>query len=200
MEQTKAVTRGELFLAKLRTTTLPAHKQLESLPLSEKIISPDITKEEYALYLALMSRIVADIEQHIFPQIADILPDIAQRRKSELIQADLQFLSPEQTFTDFPLQDTGYTFSPSFAMGLMYVIEGSTLGGRVILKNTEKTLGFNADEGGKYFAGYGARTGPLWKSFIETYTTFAETHNEEEIIAGAELAFTTIHNYLRKHS
>lgn len=200
MEQTKAVTGGELFLAKLRQTTLPAHKELESLRLSERIISTDITKEEYALYLALMQRIVIDIEQHIFPQVASMLPDIEQRRKSGLIQADLQFLSPEKTFTGFPLQDAGYTSTPSFAMGVMYVIEGSTLGGRLILKNIENTLGYNSEQGGKYFAGYGARTGPLWKSFLEAFTAFAETHDEEQIIAGANFAFTTIHDHLQKHS
>ena len=200
MEQTKAVTRGELFLAKLRETTLPAHTKLESLPISERIVQPDITKEEYALYLNLMSRIVADIEKHIFPIVADTLPDIDQRKKSNLIQADLAFLSPANTFTNYPLQEAGYTYSPSFAMGVMYVIEGSTLGGRVIMKNIENTLGYNADQGGKYFAGYGAQTGLLWKSFLKTFMQFAETHDEEDISAGANFAFTVIHNYLQKNS
>lgn len=200
MEQTTPATHSEQFLANLRQTTLPAHKELESLPISEKIISPDITKEEYALYLALMSRIVADMEEHIFPVVSDILPDIEQRRKSQLIQADLQYLSPEKTFTDYPFQDAGHTYSPAFAMGMIYVVEGSTLGGRVILKNIEKTLGYNAGDGGKYFAGYGTQTGPLWKSFLAAFTEFAETHSEQDIIAGADFAFTTIHNYLQKNS
>jgi heme oxygenase len=200
MEQTKAVTRGDLFLAKLRATTLPAHKELEALSISERIMHPGITKDEYALYLALMSRVVIDIEENIFPKMGHALPDITQRRKKDFIQADLQFLSAGKTFTDYPFQDAGYTFSPAFAMGMMYVIEGSTLGGRVILKNTEKALGYNSEEGGKYFAGYGAQTGPLWKAFLDIFTGFAEPHNEEDIIAGANFAFSTIHNYLQKNS
>lgn len=195
-------TDSDTFVSKLRASTLPAHKQLESLPISEAIISPDLTTSTYIKYLSLMSTVIRDIEEHIFPLVSDMIPDLENRRKHHLIKADLEHLGNPGTWTSLPFNIEGYKATPAFAMGVMYVIEGSTLGGRVILKNVEKALGSDITNATRYFSGYGEQTGSSWRLFLERFTDFAVANKDkqEEMIAGADYTFTAIHDLLKQHS
>ncbi|HVJ55393.1 MAG TPA: biliverdin-producing heme oxygenase [Aliidongia sp.] len=70
-------------------------------------------------------------------------------------------------------------------LGCLYVIEGSTLGGRVIYKRVKARLGFDADHGARYFFGYGADTAEMWASFIGKLNSFGAN---TAIGADAEMA------------
>jgi len=195
-------TEHDIFLAKLRETTLPAHKRLEALPISEAIISPELTKFTYTEYLSLMSAVIRDVEETAFPAVADIIANVESRKKSHMIEADLKQLGSDVRAELHLNKPDGSTITPAFAMGMMYVIEGSTLGGRVILKNVEKTLGTDIAQATSYFSGYGERTGSSWKAFLDSFTNWAiaNRNKQEEMIAGANYMFSAIHNLLQKNS
>lgn len=179
------------FLDKLRLSTSPLHKQLESVPLSQVIVSPEITVQKYAEYLLVMECIVRDVEAKVYPVVSNFISDINQRKKLSSIQDDLKVLgfSVLNETTEFDAD-----FEIPFALGIVYVIEGSTLGGRVILKNIEKQLDFNADNGAKYFSGYKENTGSLWKSFLFDMVQYEQEHDcGDAIIEGANFAFGIIH-------
>lgn len=181
------------FLDKLRLSTSPLHKQLESVPLSQVIVSPEITVQKYAEYLLVMEDIVKDVEVKVYPVISNFISDIDQRKKLSSIQDDLKVLGfsvlNENTAFDAD-------FEIPFALGIVYVMEGSTLGGRVILKNIEKQLGFNADNGAKYFSGYKENTGSLWKSFLFDMVQYEQEHDcGDAIIEGANFAFGIIYKH-----
>ena len=181
------------FLDKLRLSTSPLHKQLESVPLSQVIVSPEITVQKYAEYLLVMEGIVKDVEAKVYPVISNFISDIDQRKKLSSIQDDLKVLgfSVLNEITAFDAD-----FEIPFALGIVYVMEGSTLGGRVILKNIEKQLGFNADNGAKYFSGYKENTGSLWKSFLFDMVQYEQQHDcADAIIEGANFAFGIIHKH-----
>ena len=48
--------------------------------------------------------------------------------------------------------------------GCLYVIEGATLGGQIIIKNLNFNLGLTAAAGASFCDGYGAQTGSRWKA------------------------------------
>lgn len=86
-------------------------------------------------------------------------------------------------------------------MGIMYVVEGSTLGGRFILKNVQENLGYNEEKGASYFSGYGNKTGSFWKKYLNSLTEFeSKTNSQEEIIEGADYAFRVIGKHLSENS
>lgn len=179
------------FLDKLRLSTSPLHKQLESVPLSQVIVSPEITVQKYAEYLLVMECIVRDVEAKVYPVVSNFISDINQRKKLSSIQDDLKVLG-FSVLNETTAFDTD--FEIPFALGIVYVMEGSTLGGRVILKNIEKQLGFNADDGAKYFSGYKGNTGSLWKSFLFDMVQYEQEHDcGDAIIEGANFAFGIIH-------
>lgn len=188
------------FLNNLRTKTAESHKKLEALPISKSIIDPKITIEEYALYLSLMHDVVLNLEETIYPILSGVISDLSERKKAHLILNDLKNIGIEKKQTFSPLKQSSEISVP-FAMGMMYVVEGSTLGGRFILKNIQENLAFNEEKGASFFAGYGNKTGSFWKSYLNTLTDFESGNNsEEEIIAGADYAFQVIGNHLSENS
>jgi heme oxygenase len=56
------------------------------------------------------------------------------------------------------------------ALGSMYVIEGSALGGQVITPMLRQHLGLTPARGASYFHGHGAATGAMWRDFREVIT------------------------------
>ncbi|WP_051197540.1 biliverdin-producing heme oxygenase [Flavobacterium soli] len=199
VENLKADTSASvIFLENLKNKTSVSHKNLESLPISRSIVDPKITIEQYGLYLSLMYDVVKNLEDTIYPIVSNAIPDLEERKKSHLLLNDLKSTPIEKTTHHFPFEDA-IKISMPFAMGMVYVVEGSTLGGRFILKNVQEAFDFNEDKGASYFAGYGNKTGSSWKKFLNSLTEFeAKTNSEEEIIAGATYAFEAIHKHLSK--
>ena len=186
------LTATETFLERLRAKTSVAHTNLEQLAVSVSIVNPNVTNDQYVHYLNLMHDVVKQAEEEIFPALTAFVSDLNERNKTFLLEEDLKVLGFSKTKSQKPFENAD-SMSPAFAMGVLYVIEGSSLGGRVILKNIHTALGHTEEKGASYFAGYGNQTGSKWKSFLNALTTYeAQTNNEEEIIAGAEYAFTTI--------
>lgn len=186
------------FLEKLREVTAPSHQALENLEISRKIISPEVTKSDYAEYLMYMHDVVEDIEKNIFPVLAPYIPDINSRKRIHLIENDLQNMGVEYKTGIKPVTAEGFRNNTAFAFGAMYVVEGSTLGGRFIYKNINTILQYNENTGASYFAGYGNTTGSHWKQFLEAFTTYAadNTNAVSEMIAGATHTFNAIKKYL----
>jgi heme oxygenase len=198
-ENTIATTNSgtNLFLTNLRAATAAQHKKLEANPLSISLMSPDVTIASYVRYLALMGEVVSFTEKAIFPAVMDIIPDLGSRHKLLHIHDDLHTLDDKKAAINMPLfYPVDQNMSVPFALGYMYVIEGSTLGGRIILKHAQDKLNLTEKTGGSFFAGYGADTGLRWKSFLSALTKYAvATDTEKEIIHGAQHAFDAIDRY-----
>lgn len=190
------------FLENLRHYTAQAHKDLESLPLSVIVVDPKVTDDQYAAYLKLMHDVVADTEENIFPLLENIVPDLKHRTKSHFIDADLKALGKDKTETHSkPITRNLKEISTGFALGIMYVVEGSSLGGRVILKNITAALGHDGEKGATYFAGYGGQTGSTWRTFLSALTDYESENNAgDEIIAGANYTFNAINAHFRENA
>lgn len=181
------------FAKDLKNATTPLHVKLESLPISQSIVSPQLSIQEYLHYLDLMHDIVVAVEEFVFPKVGSEVSSLDQRRKRRLFEEDFKALNYKKDKGGRIEGLSEEVNSTGFAMGILYVIEGSSLGGRVILKNIQKNLNLEPDSGAAYFAGYGERTGMLWKDFMEILVNHKHTNkNGDEIIAGANHAFNVI--------
>ncbi|SKB98410.1 biliverdin-producing heme oxygenase [Dyadobacter psychrophilus] len=187
----------ELFIQNLRQQTAVSHKKLEENYLSKMILDERVTLIDYQNYLSALFGVTLGCENFVFPHIQDIITDLNQRYRSQLIAGDLLATGFTQHQIDaLPV----YRFAfPSVAghLGAMYVLEGSTLGGRILYKHINKTLGLTPENGCAYFWGYGEQTGIMWKSFISSLTQFAiDAGQSAEITEGAVNTFTIIDNWL----
>ena len=187
------------FAQKLKVETSAMHQELENLPISNAIVKEEVTKEDYLRYLHLMHDVIKDIETSIFPLLYAEVDDLPKRIKTPLIEQD--FASLGYTKPQYPplFKSLNMQTSTAFAMGVLYVIEGSTLGGRVIYKHIHKLLGIDSNSGAAYFAGYGEETGLFWKNFITTLVAYEKNHNtSEKIIEGANYTFQAIKTHFER--
>jgi heme oxygenase len=85
---------------------------------------------------------------------------------------------------------------PTFphALGALYVLEGSTLGGQVILRDIEARIGPRITGATRFFGGRGSAVGPTWQAFRTALNAFGREHPciGADVTAGAESAFRAI--------
>lgn len=117
------------------------------------------------------------------------LPDLPQRRKAAFILQDLTSVKePADSLpqaADFPL-----LASEAAALGALYVLEGSTLGGRAITKMILKNLPCLTLANLQFFNGYGENTGLMWTRFQQSLNTFAlNPEGEADMVAAANETF-----------
>lgn len=188
------------ILEMLRAGTRGAHDQIELNPVMGRLTQDDLDVEHYTLVLHRMLTLHAAVESQLTEALAahrEVL-SLDQRRKTPLLRRDLIALGapawaeyPPRALADLVVDE------PS-AWGTLYVLEGSTLGGRIILRSIERSLGFTADTGAAFFAGYGDRTGQNWGVFVDA---LAAAHRrvpdwEDEIVSSARNCFAVMDDWL----
>ena len=169
----------------LRERTRAEHDRLER---GLRLTDPGLTLERYREVLSRFFGFWAGWE----PRMAEELPDealLAPRRRLHLLRSDLKALglSPERlpACPAPPLRGTGE------AMGSLYVMEGSTLGGRVILKALE---GRGVPAGARaYLAGHGDATGAMWRSFLSRLEAEPDA---AAVLRGAKATFATLADWM----
>jgi heme oxygenase len=114
--------------------------------------------------------------------------DLTARMKSAKLKSDLWALG-EHTLEYFDNEMALSIDTFPRAVGCLYVLEGSTLGGRVIQRHIKAALGLDADSGAAFFSGYGFQTGAMWQSFLRFLS--ALPFGQEEIAAAVAAARDT---------
>jgi heme oxygenase len=110
------------------------------------------------------------------PGWADIDLDYGPRHKSTRLVHDLQVLddSPQQIASLPRCAQLVPLDTPARLLGCLYVIEGATLGGRIITRHLQAHFGITPASGAVLFDGYGATTGSHWKAFCAVVTDHAD--------------------------
>jgi len=182
-----------MILNQLRSQTKDAHLALEKL-LIPKIKDTD-NAGKYAALLSLFYGYFHPLEQRIKAHIQpEVLPDLEERRKSDLLLSDLRQAGNHtrpSLCTDLPAVDT-----QAAALGALYVMEGSTLGGKVITSMLVKNLGISHEKGISFFYGYGPVTEAMWETFRMALERYASENNQEEIVTAAENTFIKFRNWV----
>jgi len=152
-------------MSELRSATWPVHQRLEKrLQVRGRFSQAD----GYRAHLEGMWGFCAGLEHRLESTgIGDALQDYDARRKLPLLARDLGTLGlSSAALAELPVcrilpacPDT------ASALGCLYVIEGSTLGGQTLAPLVHRQLGFNADRGAAFLTSYGSRVGAMWRAF-----------------------------------
>ncbi len=170
---------------RIKEETKKAHQELEKkVVLRLKAIR---SETDYADFLNRFYTYFNAIEQLIAPYLSPaILPDLNQRRNSSYLRSDIEELGEEVTqLAELSLPEINTTAG---ALGAMYVIEGSIMGGPIIVEMLKK---YGMNKGFSFFSGYGQATGEMWASFIATLNANADTDSRQaEAIEAANQTFS----------
>ena len=190
-------------LQQLRRDTAADHDAVES---AVPLMTADLTLDQYISVLRRFHNVVCAWDNWAARHApTDLQESVAARRRCTLLSRDLEHLQtgPIRT-TDASVlieqfQKISQQHSPARAafLGMMYVIEGSTLGGQYIAKHVEQHFGFRRGEGDAYFRGYGDQTMPMWRQFQAILRDVPE-EDTPALVAAAKDTFQIFGEWMRR--
>jgi heme oxygenase len=188
-----------MLAEKLKKDTLTNHQQLEKMLVGRmKAIR---STEDYVNLLQLFYSYFGGLENEIDQFINEsILPDYKQRRKSAALANDIKSMG------GLPVNKADGTALPTItntlqAYAAMYVIEGSTLGGKFISKMMAQQLNITDGKGLSFFNSYGDATETMWDTFKNKLNQQATTPDEQtEVINTANHTFTKFKEWAEMHT
>lgn len=144
----------------IKEATKDAHVALEKQVVQR--LKSIRTNADYAAFLKYFYAYFNHVEKAIAPFITEgLLPDYQERRNSSYIKNDILALG--STVEDLPATTVPVIDNHLKALGALYVMEGSIMGGSIIVKMLEKG---GITNGVSFFSGYGEATGPMWGKFV----------------------------------
>jgi heme oxygenase len=153
-----------------------------------RLLDAGLTLARYRGYLERFYGLYRPLEARLSRlPFADVGLSLAPRRKVPMLEADLVRLGtdPGSLPVCAELPSIG---TLAEGLGVLYVLEGATLGGQVIRRHLDGTLGVGPDNGGEFFVSYGARVGEMWSTFQLALAAFAAAHPEARgALVGAAL-------------
>lgn len=154
---------------RLRAATEAAHEGLERNLGWEGRVA---TLSGYRELLTRFRGFHAAYEPAIGAGLADE-PFFGPRRRLDRLDADLAYLGLDAaTIAALPVSPVP-RLDGSAALGALYVLEGSTLGGQVIGRRIAALHGFETD-GLAYYRAHGPATGAMWSAFRARLETAAD--------------------------
>lgn len=180
-----------MLMQRLRDHTAVLHAQVE------EILDPDTrfaSRDAYIGLLRLLYPFYCKCEA-----VLSALPwhkisfDLRARLKSHLMAADLRALG-EDVPDEKPDSYCPICIDLASGFGTMYVLEGATLGGRILRKQLKARLGIDASNGGSFYDCYGDRTETMWKEFGAAADSYCDGSQQycDSAVASSTATFTAI--------
>lgn len=185
---TETLSGGEQSRSKrMKAATHAAH---ETIDRSIMAAAPFASRANYGRFVRLQYRIHHAVDP-LFrnPALAALLPDLAGRRRLDLVEQDAADLD-----TPLPALDAhaGAPMEMAPALGWLYVVEGSNLGAAFLLKAAAK-LDLSESFGARHLAGHPTGRGLHWRSFTAALDAVTlDAAQEAQAIAGAQAAFRMV--------
>lgn len=176
----------------LKRSTASAHAQTEKALI--RYVKQVSSVEEYAWLLGCLYGYYQPMEAHFDRYLTQIIPQYAERRKSESILRDLETMEyavPKRFARQLPVMK-----DPVSALGCFYVLEGSVLGAAVMKKMIGTQCPQIPATAFSFLSGY-ADTMNMWRSFLMHLNSALQTEQElDTAIAAANDCFTQFGNWI----
>lgn len=174
----------------LRAATQPIHDRLDRAPVLRPLTSPDLDLDSYRAALLALHGFHGPVERALGEEAAGRL---------DLLRADLAVvgigagaLDAMPAMTDVPPLD-----SHAARLAARYVLDGSAHGGRAMLPNVTRTLGFDATRGARFLASAGIDAAGQWKELLARLETdLAAADARAAACAAAVALFAALERWL----
>jgi len=180
----------------LRQQTEEAHRSLEKDLIGR--IKRIASREDYLELLSLMYGFYSAMEDELLPFLRtheDV--DFSERRKAAWLIHDMETLGKAGDLKKCGVLPS--IESQASALGAMYVLEGSTLGGPIIAKMIRQQLGIEGENGFTFFMSYGKDAPVMWQRFKDSLAKPFRADEHEAIIRAANETFITFRNWIEQY-
>jgi heme oxygenase len=152
-----------------------------------RLLEPGLTLEDYRRHLEALHGFFAPLEAELARMLSGLPPELRaiERWKLPLLVKDLEALGHDAaSLARLPRA----TWLPRLtglpeALGCFYVLEGSTLGGQLILRHLQRHLAGAPAGAFSFFRAYGEEVGPMWRAFGEVVSRASATAASEDFDA-----------------
>jgi len=177
-----------MVLHQLKTHTSDLHQHMENR-LEKVLFRPDLSTANYSLLLQSFYTLYQNLEGTIMGYTASSKL-MENRSKLRLLEKDITYLEKFRGQSWEPTTETTtvcYIYSEPSALGAMYVLEGATLGGRMISKYLMRHPWIDLKGCLNFFNSYGEKRGDMWKLFITSIEEYAQLNTDKipSILDGA---------------
>ncbi len=124
------------MIARLRAATAAQHQQLEQQALFARLLRANLCLADYRAVLRCLYRVHAALEPALCAHLAAINPPWRYVPRLPLLQQDLQSLA--DALPDTPPR---VPLTAAEVPGVLYVLEGSLLGGQLIARHLRQQFG-----------------------------------------------------------
>ena len=181
------------FHEKIKKQTKPFHDALEKLYLTDALVQNSLNLDEYREYLKRLYKVHTTVEPQFFNfDWSGLKIDIDDYLRQDMLASDLKMLgvdtkSPEKNSFEFESFDA--------ALGGLYVLTGSVMGGKILAQRVEQNP--NLPDVNSYFKAFNENTMSLWIELMQAITFYVEENEaEEEVIEGAKKFYSYIYKSL----
>lgn len=194
---------SSLILSRLRLETRPEHEAVEKLlDLMSASLTPDRYRQRleqfYGFYRPMEDALREQGKQGEGDALDAALSDSTRSAmssrliKTSHLNRDLQALGAAPD--GLPLcRQLPPLDNQAQLLGCMYVLEGATLGGRMITQHVRATLGITQATGGSFFEGYGDDTAKMWQGMRQLLVSSAtDVPAEDAMVASAIATFACL--------
>lgn len=179
--------------AMVKDSTKTLHEEVEQLLLPRLMEIRD--RDDYAVVLKMFYGFFYPLETKLPLYISETdLLDFSERRKTSSVLLDLQAI--DHSIEHLSLcSSLPQIQSKAQAFGVLYVLEGSTLGGKMIAKMLRKNNASAVpDDALHFFSGYGEDTGNKWKTFLQALNNQAQP---ADVITAANETFLHLKHWMQ---
>lgn len=182
---------------RLKTATKDLHSRVECVPIIGHLLAQEVSDQDYVHYLLAMYTFLLPLETVLRPHIANAaFPDHIRRHRSEALRLDLSALGVQGTNQYKLCAELPEANSVGEAFGIVYVLEGSLLGGRLI-RNHLSRLQIRSDAF-HFLSGYGDDTQNYWRTFLASAQAVVLTDPSaaDQMLLSAQQTFRRLEAWL----
>lgn len=182
------------FLHKaLREATRGIHGRIDHHPVLAPLVRSDLSRSDYERIVRCLAATLLQLDPPLRAAVSSHFgPDAFQPSpRLDWLHADLRALGTQVTDPVLAIgRPLHQPASAAETIGMLYAMEGSTLGGRVVARQLHRHLGLTADNGAAYFAGHGDATEARWQSLWNFANAACPNNQVEAAARGAVAIFT----------
>lgn len=190
------------FLERLKSSTRADHDAIEATAVMRAIFADGFSRSHYRRLLAIMYGFYRPLEEAL-RQMPPAGIALRPRLKLPQLEADIEALKIDvQALERQPVcRRLPDLTDPVSALGAMYVIEGASMGGAVILKHLRGTLDPLTLRATSFYEGYGKRTGARWRSMQDALLEAQASSPDAEarIVTAAVATFRSMRQWVEGH-
>lgn len=198
------------IMDRLRSETRPNHDAAEQNGFGVMVMEGGLTMPHYVEHLVAWRRILGHLEHVLRTSRNEIVAGTWHEglAKEPVLDRDIDDIAPGgigfsastaqavEAFIGFV--DELAEDDPPSLLGVLYVLEGSTMGGSVMKPRIAEQLGLTEDHGLRYYGVYGKKVGARFQEFRSRMGGSVDgTGTEDAIVTAAKTTFDRVGDILR---